>query len=221
MPRLAIVLSVIWFVSLFVIRSLLQWHRTGSTGMKGLHGRPGSLSWWAGASITLGFVLGMGAPPAALLGWPGGGLLDVPHGLHVAGAALAVLGIAGALVAQLAMGPSWRIGIDAHERTALVTSGPFALVRNPIFSFLCVFALGLLAVVPNALALAACALTAVGIELHVRAVEEPHLARLHGDDYRRYAARVGRFVPGVGRLHGPSNGATAAIPPPPAGPPIV
>ena len=41
---------------------------------------------------------------------------------------------------------------------------------------------------------------AAGIELHVRAVEEPYLARAHGPSYRAYAARTARFVPGCGRL---------------------
>jgi protein-S-isoprenylcysteine O-methyltransferase Ste14 len=36
--------------------------------------------------------------------------------------------------------------------------------------------------------------------LQVRAVEEPYLLSVHGDAYATYAARVGRFVPGVGRL---------------------
>jgi len=36
------------------------------------------------------------------------------------------------------------------------------------------------------------------IELQVRLVEEPYLTAKHGDSYRDYAARVGRFVPGVG-----------------------
>jgi protein-S-isoprenylcysteine O-methyltransferase Ste14 len=31
-------------------------------------------------------------------------------------------------------------------------------------------------------------------------VEEPYLVRSHGDEYRRYASRVGRFLPGVGRF---------------------
>ena len=31
-------------------------------------------------------------------------------------------------------------------------------------------------------------------------LEEKHLAGLHGPSYRAYAARVGRFVPGIGRL---------------------
>jgi protein-S-isoprenylcysteine O-methyltransferase Ste14 len=42
------------------------------------------------------------------------------------------LGLAGSLLAQLAMGDSWRIGVDESEKTELVTAGPFAVVRNPI-----------------------------------------------------------------------------------------
>ena len=37
------------------------------------------------------------------------------------------------------------------------------------------------------------------VKVHVRVVEEPYLSRTHGDAYREYASRVGRFVPGVGR----------------------
>ena len=48
----------------------------------------------------------------------------------------------------------------------------------------------------------------VGLELHVRRVEEPYLLRTHGDAYRTYAASAGRFVPGIGRLaHGTPGGA--------------
>jgi protein-S-isoprenylcysteine O-methyltransferase Ste14 len=55
--------------------------------------------------------------------------------------------------------------------------------------------------VPSALAIAAiCALFA-GLELQVRQVEEPYLLETHGEEYALYAARVGRFVPGLGRLH--------------------
>jgi protein-S-isoprenylcysteine O-methyltransferase Ste14 len=113
---------------------------------------------------------------------------------------LAALGVAATLAAQLAMGASWRIGVDEDERTTLVTTGPFALARNPIFTAMIITAAGLAAMVPNLVALTALALTIVAIQLQVRAVEEPYLQRVHGPDYHRYAARVGRFLPGIGRL---------------------
>ena len=33
--------------------------------------------------------------------------------------------------------------------------------------------------------------------MQVRFVEEPYLERVHGDDYRRYTERTGRFIPGL------------------------
>ena len=48
--------------------------------------------------------------------------------------------------------------------------------------------------------LLALAASLAGLEIHVRRVEEPHLLRVHGEPYRAWAGRTGRFVPGVGRL---------------------
>ena len=47
------------------------------------------------------------------------------------------------------VGDSWRIGADPQERTQLVTTGPFAHVRNPIFAAVLPTSLGLLLLVPN------------------------------------------------------------------------
>lgn len=40
----------------------------------------------------------------------------------------------------------------------------------------------------------------VALALQTRLIEEPHLTRVHGKQYTVYAARVGRFLPGIGRL---------------------
>jgi protein-S-isoprenylcysteine O-methyltransferase Ste14 len=69
---------------------------------------------------------------------------------------------------------------------------------------------GLAALVPSALSAAALALAFAGIELQVRAVEEPYLAKTHGAAYRAYASRVGRFLPGVGRLETAAGDAPGA-----------
>ncbi|HYG96063.1 MAG TPA: isoprenylcysteine carboxylmethyltransferase family protein, partial [Solirubrobacterales bacterium] len=149
---------------------------------------------------TLALLLGAAAPVLALLGW-----VEPIRSLdtsvaHVFGTILALLGIAATLYAQLAMGTSWRIGVDPGERTALVTSGPFALVRNPIFSAMLPTALGLALLVPSWVAIAGLVGLAVALELQVRVVEEPYLLQVHGRDYAEYSAGVGRFIPGIGRL---------------------
>jgi protein-S-isoprenylcysteine O-methyltransferase Ste14 len=104
------------------------------------------------------------------------------------------------LAAQIAMGESWRIGVDESERTELVTDGPFALARNPIFAAMLPTSLGLALMVPSWVAFAGLAALFIALELQVRVVEEPYLRRVHGRTYSDYASRVGRFFPGVGRL---------------------
>jgi protein-S-isoprenylcysteine O-methyltransferase Ste14 len=111
-----------------------------------------------------------------------------------------VLGFALLLVAQIQMGASWRIGVDAAERTALVSEGVFRQVRNPIFSGMLVGLFGVAWLVPHWLSAAGLLGVFAGIELQVRRIEEPHLLRAHGDAYRAYARRVGRFAPGIGCL---------------------
>jgi protein-S-isoprenylcysteine O-methyltransferase Ste14 len=127
------------------------------------------------------------------------GALD-SAGVRATGVAIFIVGLVGTLYAQIAMGESWRIGVDERERTALVTSGPFAVVRNPIFAAMLPTSLGLALLVPNVAALAGLGALWLALQIQVRLVEEPYLLRAHGDSYRQYAARVGRFVPGLGRL---------------------
>ncbi len=210
MPRLALALAVFWFFSLFVFRSFLQWRRTGSTGLKGFHGRVGSLPWMAGAFAGVGLALAALAPVATLLERPGGKLLLESTPLHWLGALLAFLGILGALLAQLSMGDSWRVGVDDTEKTELVTGGLFQWVRNPIFSFISLTVIGLFLLIPSALSLLACFLTLACIELQVRVVEEPYLTETHGDAYLRYGAAVGRFFPRVGLIGGAAQSARHA-----------
>ena len=121
--------------------------------------------------------------------------------LHVAGVTVTVTGIVLTVVAQRSMGESWRIGVDATERTDLVTGGAFRWARNPIFTAMLTTATGLAMMIPNLVALAGLASLGAALEAQVRLVEEPYLLRTHGDRYRSYARTVGRFTPGIGRLN--------------------
>lgn len=199
MPYAALAGYVVFAALAFGWRSWIQWQRTGSTGYRGLSGRPGSVEWWGGLLFAVAIVL---TPLAALLQARGAlaPLIEMRASTALAlGGALYLAGLAGTLWSQLAMGTSWRIGVDESERTTLVTRGPYGVVRNPIFTFMVLGLAGLAVLVPNALSIAALAVLVAAIEIQVKAVEEPYLERAHGDDYRRYRAATWRFVPGVGR----------------------
>lgn len=196
----ALALYLVYLALAFGLRSYLQWRRTGATGFKGIGGRPGSVEWLAGVGFVAALGLGAAAPVLALLDAVEPIEELDSSALHAVGLLLAVAGMAATLGAQLAMGASWRIGLDREERTELVTKGPFAHVRNPIFSAMVPTALGLALLVPSWVAVAGLASLIAALQLQVRAVEEPHLLAAHGNRYVEYAARVGRFVPGVGLL---------------------
>ncbi|MFJ8855955.1 methyltransferase family protein [Streptomyces sp. NPDC102437] len=192
----ALVLYLGWAVFAFGIRAVLQRRRTGDAGFRGISGRPGEASWWAGVLFVAALLGGAAAPVATLAElptWEGGAAL------HATGLALTLAGMALTTAAQMAMGASWRVGVDAGERTALVTSGVFAYVRNPVFTAMAITAFGLGLMVPNLIALAALVALVVAVQLQVRVVEEPYLASVHADDYAAYSAGAGRFLPGLGR----------------------
>lgn len=198
----ALALYAVWFGLAFGVRIALQVRRTGSTGVRGLDRGAAPLEWLAGALFVASLAAGAAAPLLALLdvSEPVAALDGV--GAHAVGIALAAAGIVATFLAQLAMGDSWRIGVESEERTELVTDGLFALVRNPIYSAMIPTVLGMALMVPSPIALLAFAGLVLALELQVRVVEEPYLLHAHGDAYAQYGARVGRFVPGIGLLHG-------------------
>jgi protein-S-isoprenylcysteine O-methyltransferase Ste14 len=195
----ALLFLAIYLLLAFGVRSLVQKARTGSTGFKGINGAVGSTE-WVGVALALGAL----APILDLAGVLGPiGALDTEV-VQAAGGGLFFGGLVTTLLAQMAMGDSWRVGVDHGERTELVTDGPFAYIRNPIFAGMIPAAVGIALLLPSVVALLAVALLIVALEIQTRLVEEPYLLATHGDDYARYARRTGRFLPGVGRLRGAS-----------------
>jgi len=150
--------------------------------------------------VFLALVLGLTVLIArfALAGPAAVGVWGAPRGVVFAGLLLCAAGVLVIAIAQRQMGESFRIGID-DARTALVSRGLFRRVRNPIYSGLLVLLLGVTLVIPCAASLLLATGAAAAIAIHTR-LEERHLLALHGDAYRAYAAGVGRFVPGIGRL---------------------
>jgi protein-S-isoprenylcysteine O-methyltransferase Ste14 len=137
-----------------------------------------ALAWafWPQALMSLAIVPPMVLPGLLMLGC---GLLIV-------------------LRAQSDLGASWRIGIDQSARPGLIAHGLYRYSRNPIYVGAAVVVAGFALLMPTALSI----LVVAGLAFAARAQvvrEELYLAEAYGRDYRRYAAEVRRFLPGIGR----------------------
>ncbi|SDD79944.1 methyltransferase family protein [Actinokineospora iranica] len=198
MTLVALGIFLLWLVLAFGVPMSRMRRRTGGRDA-GLR-ISGPLQWCGEAAFGVIGLTGLANPVLDLLGaLPRIDPLDhVP--LRVLGLVVAVAGVAATVFAQLSMGASWRIGVDRAERTDLVTTGPFAVVRNPIFAAMLLTGLGLSLALPNFLSFTGLLLLYATVSTLVRRVEEPYLTETHGADYLGYARRVGRFFPGVGRL---------------------
>jgi protein-S-isoprenylcysteine O-methyltransferase Ste14 len=190
MVTIVVLLDVVFLAVAFGVRTLVQRRRTGDSGWR--LGRPhGAAEAMArgllvGAGVLLGVAAALDRPPAS-------------PPVFVMGALVAAGSIVFVTAAQLQMGASWRIGVDPAERTALITTGLFASVRNPIYTGMVAFAVAQAMMFLGYWSAAAVVAMVAGVEVQVRAVEEPYLRDVHGRDFDRWARRAGRFVPLLGR----------------------
>ena len=183
----ALTIYVVW-LSAAVAHGLSLARRSGILGSTS---PPQGWAGWSGAFlIAAGLATCIAAPVLSLFA-----VLEPPtalrhSALQTAGVALAVAGAAATIAAQRAFG----------YRPELVTSGPFRWVRHPIYSAAIVAVAGLVLLVPTWLHLFGFACLVLGLELKVRAVEEPDLLRAQGAAYAVYASKTGRFIPGIGKI---------------------
>jgi protein-S-isoprenylcysteine O-methyltransferase Ste14 len=117
-----------------------------------------------------------------------------------AGMAAVLLGVfGGALIAggiALWVGAVVGSKIDDHiERNRLVTTGVYALVRNPIYSAFTLVCAGAILICGNLWLLILLPVFWVFLTLLMKATEERWLHRIHGKEYDAYCERVNRCIP--------------------------
>ena len=112
----------------------------------------------------------------------------------VAGTLLIVAGQLGTYWCYWAMGDSWRVGVSRQEDTRLVTQGPYALVRHPIYSFQSMMLIGAACLLPTLLSV-----FLIGLQWlcsYFKAMdEERHLTDSLGAEYYLYRERTGWVWP--------------------------
>jgi protein-S-isoprenylcysteine O-methyltransferase Ste14 len=179
----------------FVLRSYMVYRATGINPV--VRHAPDSAHMYVGMLFGA-LILGVTATLAvqAIAETPQAYLLSLPP-FHVqqawVGIALMVAAFLVLALAQMQMGRSWRIGIDAKNKTDLVTHGLFGLSRNPIFLAMQVSLLGLFLCLPNVGTLLVMVVSHIAIQFQVR-LEEGHLIKLHGERFEAYCGRTRRWL---------------------------
>ena len=97
--------------------------------------------------------------------------------------------------ARLTLGRLWSAGVERKEDHRIIDSGPYAIVRHPIYTGLLAAALALALVKATPLALIGLVLTAIGFTVKAQ-LEEQFLASELGEaSYADYRRRVPMLVP--------------------------
>lgn len=115
----------------------------------------------------------------------------IPASMVIAGASIGL-----AFWAIIRLGRQWRVQAVVTDDHELVTSGPYAIVRHPIYlAFLGMSASWALAVSSPLIAACAIGLFVVGTEIRIRA-EDRLLEESFHEAFAAYRRRVSAYIPG-------------------------
>lgn len=106
---------------------------------------------------------------------------------------LCMAAIVGFAFTLKSFGDSFRVGIDEKNPDRLVTTGVFAVSRNPIYVSFLVFFIGMFLLNPNIVLV--CVLLLFSLAIHLQVLREEAFLKTHyGKDYADYCRRVRRYL---------------------------
>jgi protein-S-isoprenylcysteine O-methyltransferase Ste14 len=108
--------------------------------------------------------------------------------------ALVALGLGFSAFARAQLGRNWSVGVAVKQGHELVRSGPYALVRHPIYTGLLLALIGSALAIGKWRALLGLTLMVVAI-LRKLTIEERFMTEQFGETYARYRAEVPALIP--------------------------
>jgi len=99
------------------------------------------------------------------------------------------------IISGLTLGKSGRIH-SSTEKTKLIKTGIYGIIRNPIVLGLFLYGLGILLLNPNLLGLLMIILLLYGYNYKVD-TEAKKLKEMFGDEWDEYCKKVGKYLPGL------------------------
>lgn len=113
--------------------------------------------------------------------------------LKITGTVLISLGLIISISASLNMKESWRIGIKEGEKTELITTGFYAVSRNPYFLAYDFVLIGMVLNMLSPILIFTSLITIILFHLMILK-EEKYLEKTHKEKYLEYKKRVGRYL---------------------------
>lgn len=131
---------------------------------------------------------------ALYLPWIAALKASFPAWLRGLGFALGIASLAFWAWVQAALGKQWSAQLQLREEHQLITTGPYARIRHPLYTAMLGISIAFALTSGNWIFAAFAALAVLGLFLRVPREEKMMLDEF-GDDYRAYMQRTGRFFP--------------------------
>lgn len=186
----------IFFLLIIVWRSYVLWHKTGVNAFKhlsheGVHGVVVFYNQWIPVISASSMITYVFFPRyynyLAPFQWLQNDTVQL----------LGVICLVAALVltwaAQAHMGDAWRLAPTDADTEHFVEKGLFTWSRNPIFVGVRLSLIGMFLVLSNGVILTLSVLAWMSLSVQV-ALEEEHLLARYGEPYKKYCARVRRWL---------------------------
>jgi protein-S-isoprenylcysteine O-methyltransferase Ste14 len=135
--------------------------------------------------------------PRLPIGWLNARFVPEAVAIHVLGVILVSTGLGFASWARVHLGRNWSGVITLKQEHELIRSGPYGLVRHPIYSGMLAAIFGTAIVIGEWRALIALLFFAAAVLRRV-SVEERWMGEIFPDDYSRYRQEVPALIPFLG-----------------------
>lgn len=123
-------------------------------------------------------------------------LFPTPPAVQWAGVLLMLTGCCFAVWARVALGGNWSGTVTVKENHALITRGPYRLVRHPIYAGVLLLLLGTAIVAGTAVTMMEVAAVTLALWLKLQ-TEERFMLETFGEQYTSYRRRVKALIPYV------------------------
>jgi protein-S-isoprenylcysteine O-methyltransferase Ste14 len=121
-------------------------------------------------------------------------MFTLPDWLRWIGFALGILSVAFMTWTQVTLDTQWSAQLQLREDHHLITTGPYARMRHPLYTSMFGWGAALSLLTANLIFVAVSVLSIVGLILRIPK-EEQMMIETFGEEYKAYMQRTGRFFP--------------------------